>query len=446
MNKANRNYSHLIHPITLILDLVILNTVFYFFFREVEYEFLLATFLSISWCFISWITHFYEVHRYSRVAKIVPNIVKQFVGLVIAVAALNGILDRFDEPSRLVYFTCLCMLIVSVLKLTIYFALKYFRRALGGNYRNVIFVGDTKELKALSDLFRKRKDMGYRILHYFNKEEAFQCITACVREKKIQEIFICFDYIVNSRYPDLFNFADNHAVKLKYVPDEKHLSTNSLKVHYYGYIPIISRREFPLDRLGNRLLKRLFDIVFSSVIIVFILSWLVPLIALAIRWETTGPIFFKQKRTGLHDKEFMCYKFRSMKSNTEADQQHTIKNDKRITKVGAFMRTTSIDELPQFFNVFRGDMSIVGPRPHMLAHTKEYSQRVNRFMLRHLIKPGITGMAQTHGYRGEIEVDRDIINRFKYDLFYLENWSLLLDLKIIYLTILNMFKGEEKAY
>jgi putative colanic acid biosynthesis UDP-glucose lipid carrier transferase len=202
----------------------------------------------------------------------------------------------------------------------------------------------------------------------------------------------------------------------------------------------------PLDIKSNKHLKRLFDIAFSLFIIVFILSWLTPLLALLIKIESDGSVFFKQKRNGLNYHEFFCYKFRSMKENDIADLEQVSKNDPRITIIGKIIRKTSIDELPQFFNVLLGEMSVVGPRPHMISHTEIYAKSVDKFMVRHFVKPGITGLAQTNGYRGEVENENDIIYRVKYDIFYLEHWSILLDIKIIFLTIINAIKGEDKAY
>jgi putative colanic acid biosynthesis UDP-glucose lipid carrier transferase len=181
-------------------------------------------------------------------------------------------------------------------------------------------------------------------------------------------------------------------------------------------------------------------------VILGLLSWLTPLLAIIISLESKGPIFFRQKRNGIENKEFYCYKFRSMTLNNDADRFQASKNDMRITKVGRFIRRTSIDELPQFYNVFFGDMSVVGPRPHMVKHTNEYANKVDKYMLRHFVKPGITGLAQVRGYRGEIESEADILNRIKFDIFYIENWSLFLDIKIVFQTVLNAIKGEDKAY
>jgi putative colanic acid biosynthesis UDP-glucose lipid carrier transferase len=194
-----------------------------------------------------------------------------------------------------------------------------------------------------------------------------------------------------------------------------------------------------------KFIKRFFDISFSILVIVFLLSWLIPLLAILIKLESKGPVFFKQGRPGMEENEFVCYKFRSMYINKTTEKEAS-KDDPRVTKMGRFMRKTSIDELPQFINVLLGDMSVVGPRPHLWSQNKEYGNRVKKYMIRHCVKPGITGLAQVSGFRGEITAERDMVNRIKFDVFYIENWSLILDLKIISQTIINIFKGDKKAY
>jgi exopolysaccharide biosynthesis polyprenyl glycosylphosphotransferase len=214
----------------------------------------------------------------------------------------------------------------------------------------------------------------------------------------------------------------------------------------FGHIPVISFRQEPLENVLNRFLKRSFDILFSLFVIIFILSWLVPILAIIIKLESKGPLFFVQMRSGKDNAAFKCYKFRSMRVNNDSDKKQASRQDARITKVGAFIRKTNIDELPQFFNVLIGDMSIVGPRPHMLSHTEEYSKLISKFMVRHFLKPGITGWAQVSGYRGETRTIDAMERRVEADVWYLENWSFLLDLKIIFLTMWNTFKGEENAF
>ena len=193
-------------------------------------------------------------------------------------------------------------------------------------------------------------------------------------------------------------------------------------------------------------MKRLFDIIFSFLVLFFILSWMYPLIGLLIKLSSKGPILFKQKRSGLDNKEFWCYKFRSMSKNVDADNKQATKGDVRITTIGRFLRKSSLDEFPQFINVLKGDMSIVGPRPHMLKHTEQYSELIKKYMVRQLVKPGITGAAQIRGYRGETREIKEMEGRVKWDVWYIENWTFFLDINIILRTVLNFIKGDEKAY
>lgn len=200
------------------------------------------------------------------------------------------------------------------------------------------------------------------------------------------------------------------------------------------------------EELYRRLMKRAFDIIFSLLVIVFILSWLFPLLAILIRLESRGPVIFRQARSGRNNISFYCYKFRSMKINGDSHQRQASRNDARITRTGSFLRKTSLDELPQFFNVLLGDMSVVGPRPHMLKHTEQYRSLIDNYMMRHSIKPGITGWAQINGFRGETHRLELMEERVKHDIWYLENWSPRLDLKIIAITVLHVVRGHENAF
>ncbi len=192
--------------------------------------------------------------------------------------------------------------------------------------------------------------------------------------------------------------------------------------------------------------KRAFDFIFAVLVVVCLLSWLIPLIAILIRLESKGPVFFRQLRTGKHGKSFYCIKFRSMTMNDDADVRQASKGDSRVTKVGAFLRRTSLDELPQFLNVLRGEMSVVGPRPHMLRHTEDYSKAIHNFMDRHLIMPGITGLAQVSGHRGETKELAAMAKRVNADIYYLHNWSFWLDVKIVFLTVTQAFKRDENTF
>jgi len=240
--------------------------------------------------------------------------------------------------------------------------------------------------------------------------------------------------------------AEKQCVKLKVVPDLNSVIAAHFQIRYMNDFPVLSLRQEPLENLHNRFKKRLFDIVFSSLVIILILSWLYPLIALLIKLQSPGPVLFKQKRSGRNNKPFTCYKFRSMRVNKDSEKVQATKNDSRITPIGNFLRRSSLDELPQFFNVLKGEMSVVGPRPHMLAHTEQYRTIIDQFMVRHFLKPGITGWAQVSGFRGETKEVEQMEKRIQKDIWYLENWSLMLDIRIIYLTLYQVIRGDEKAY
>ena len=215
---------------------------------------------------------------------------------------------------------------------------------------------------------------------------------------------------------------------------------------YDDTLVVLNVKKLPFEFSENYIVKRIFDIIFSIIVCLFILTWLVPILWILVKIESKGPLIFSQKREGLDGRKFVCYKFRSMKINIMSDWVHAVENDIRVTRIGSFIRKTSIDELPQFFNVIKGDMSVVGPRPHIPSLSSEYQKDVDDYFKRHAVKPGITGLAQVSGYRGEIKKKSDIKNRVRLDIFYIENWSFLLDVKIILMTVFNVFNGEENAY
>jgi exopolysaccharide biosynthesis polyprenyl glycosylphosphotransferase len=234
--------------------------------------------------------------------------------------------------------------------------------------------------------------------------------------------------------------------RMRIVPDLKGIFDRNLMLEVYGQMPILTPRQEPLENKANEMIKRAFDIFFSLFVVIFFLSWLTPIIALIIKMDSKGPVFFRQLRTGKNNKPFYCFKFRSMAINTDSDNKQASKGDARITKVGAFLRKYSIDELPQFFNVLLGDMSVVGPRPHMLKHTQDYSKLIDNYMVRHFLSPGITGWAQVNGYRGETKETASMSKRVDADIWYLENWTLFLDVKIVFLTLWQTIRGNENAF
>jgi len=310
--------------------------------------------------------------------------------------------------------------------------------------------GDTEKIRTVFE----QPELGYRYHGYFNDKKQKQSgylgkVVDCfiyILENDIDEIYCVASQFNAKELQNLISFADNNLIKFKVVLDNKQMFSRAMSIELYGNIPVLNLREVPLDTEFARIVKRTFDILFSLMIIVFVLSWLSPLLFILIKLESKGALYFKQKRHGLKREVFWCYKFRSMVSNTQSDTKMTTKNDARVTRIGNFLRKTSIDELPQFFNVFLGEMSVVGPRPHMVKHTNDYENSVDKYLVRHFVKPGITGLAQIKGYRGEIEKPADIQNRVRWDIFYVEKWSLSLDIDIILKTIANAVRGEAKAY
>lgn len=263
----------------------------------------------------------------------------------------------------------------------------------------------------------------------------------------VKDLYVCIPTERMTELNALVREADRQLIRLKFIPDMGDVLAAPYTVSYLGgEFPMITLRPEPLEELGNRFKKRAFDLIFSLVVIIFILSWLYPLIALLIKLESKGPVLFKQLRSGRNDEPFYCYKFRSMKVNADSHHTQATKEDSRITRLGRFMRRNSLDEFPQFLNVLMGDMSIVGPRPHMLKHTEEYRSLIDKFMVRHFSKPGITGWAQVNGLRGETKETEDMERRVEHDIYYIENWSLMWDIRIIFLTVINMMQGEDNAF
>ncbi len=265
-------------------------------------------------------------------------------------------------------------------------------------------------------------------------------------KEKIDELYIV---TAPNNIGDLnhyFNLADSYCIRLKFVPDFSTISSESFATSNFNNFQVIKPRHEPLQNAYNRLLKRIFDLAFSCLVIVFILSWLYPLIGGIIKYQSKGPVLFKQLRTGKKNKPFWCYKFRSMEVNESSDSLQAQKGDARITPIGQFIRRTSLDELPQFFNVLLGDMSIVGPRPHMLKHTEDYNDLISNFMVRHFVKPGITGLAQVSGLRGETKKVSDMKRRVNADIQYVQNWNIMKDIKICFLTVIVTIKGDKNAY
>jgi len=338
----------------------------------------------------------------------------------------------------------------------IFLAIRKGDRALLMDSRNAVIVGGGRIGLDLYNLCNTYPERGYKAIGIFDDDKSrvldistyMGPINECIpymTTNGIQEIFCTLPNSEADVIEQLMLDADKNLIRFKLVPDFYYVHKPT-SIQNFGHIPVISIRPEPLENMLNRFFKRLFDSIFSVIIILFVFSWLFPILAFLIKRESKGPVFFIQKRSGRDNVTFNCYKFRSMRVNSDSDKMQASRNDSRMTKIGAFMRRTNLDELPQFFNVIMGNMTVVGPRPHMLSHTEQYSQLIDRFMVRHFLKPGITGWAQVNGLRGETKTTDAMLKRIEADVWYLENWSFLLDLKIIFLTFWGTVKGDKNAF
>ncbi len=449
IKKQTHRYSFLILPIIYTIDSVLI----YFFINRFSLDQSINHFIIITafWFFISYFTRYYQVYRYTRPAEIISKSIKQIAIFNLAVGNYFHFYATNIPDHTLLKNVLIVDVLIILAKLLIYILLKIYRN-MGGNVRRFIIVGYNEETVKFKELMAQRIDFGYSFNAFFGNTQlnkankAFSDIESYAIDEGIDVIFCSLKECSDAQIKEIIDFADHHFIKVKFIPDNKEILGKNLKIEHFDYFHVLSTSKSPLDKPISQIVKRIFDIIFSLLVIVFVLSWLIPLVGILIKLESKGRIFFTQKRNGINYEPFYCYKFRSMRPNDLADKKQVSKDDDRITKIGKILRKTSVDELPQFFNVLKGDMSVVGPRPHMVKENERFLKQVDRFMGRHYVKPGVTGLAQVKGYRGEVKTTEDITNRVKYDLHYIENWSFWLDIKIILFTVYDVVKGDEKAY
>ncbi|TYC15669.1 exopolysaccharide biosynthesis polyprenyl glycosylphosphotransferase [Bizionia gelidisalsuginis] len=469
MEFKRGRYSWLLRPFLIIFDISVVNGLAFYYFNfkandltrfSAEYSenitLIFIIYAAIFWIFSSTILKFYRVFRYTSVITVLSLIIKQFLVFSIIIFAFVGLFRSVKLPaSKIFEYIVFAFSIIGAVKLLSYYGLKTVRTYLKGNLRRVVIVGNNESAQELKALFRSQKQLGYKVLATFsdtyiksNTGSIADSFPYLERNMGVDEVYCAIDDLTEKQVNYFVKIANINHSNIKFVPNTKKLFSKRLKTDFYNYLPVLSIEEVALNRDFNQLIKRAFDVIFSLFIIVFVLSWVTAILFLVIKLESKGPLFYKHKRNGKNYEEFTCYKFRSLRTTTEIKGTYVTENDNRVTRIGKFLRKTSIDELPQFLNVIKNEMSVVGPRPHMPSYTEDYSKKIDKFnfIFRHNVRPGITGLAQIKGYRGEIKTDEDIINRIKYDIFYIENWSLLLDIKIIFQTIINMFKGQDEAY
>lgn len=445
-------YSFLIIPIQLFIDCLSIFIILYFVSDLEFYNPSFIIYIISFWMLSSFLTNYYKVLRFTKFLRILSLTFRHFFIFILGFFSFFGIFKEGSVINN--QFLILLSILISTfcLKVISFLLLKWYRN-LGRNYRKVVVIGIDDSSKKITKLFNNNKSLGYRYLGLFtnknlnnklgNIEDSFDYIL----DNSVDEIYCSLKGLSSQMVNKITSFANSNNINLKLIPDAGKLYSKDQSIEFYDdTLVVLNVKKLPFEFNENYFIKRVFDICFSFLVCLFILSWLIPLLWVLIKIESKGPAIFSQKREGLDGRKFICYKFRSMKINAMSDKIHAVENDIRVTKIGSFIRKTSIDELPQFFNVLRGEMSVVGPRPHLPSLSIEYQKDVDDYLRRHIVKPGITGLAQVSGYRGEIKKRSDIKNRVRLDIFYIENWSFLLDIKIILMTIFNVFKGEENAY
>jgi putative colanic acid biosynthesis UDP-glucose lipid carrier transferase len=449
-----KRYSPLIRPLQIVIDILLINFIVYFISDKAFLNVYFLSYITVFWVLISYFLGFYKVYRYTRFLKLFRLLGSHFLLFTLGYFAYFGVFREGVVVNNQFLILIYIILSISVMKfLWLIFLKKY--RSLGNNFRTTIVIGFDDSSKNIIKLFKSKSNLGYKFLGFFSNEfynnneylGSLEDVFKYVKENIVDEIYCSLSSLNENQIKEINKFAIDKKIGLKLIPNSSELYSKNQSVEYYDdALMVLNVNRLPFEFAENFYIKRIFDVFFSLFICIFLLSWLWPILWVFVRFESKGALLFKQGREGINGEEFICYKFRSMKFNEESDKVHATKNDSRVTKTGAFLRKTSMDELPQFINVLFGDMSVVGPRPHLESLSLEYQKDVDDYLKRHIVKPGITGLAQISGYRGEIKRKSDIKNRVRLDIFYIENWSFFLDIKIIIQTALNVFKGEEKAY
>ncbi|MDR1722669.1 MAG: undecaprenyl-phosphate glucose phosphotransferase [Tannerella sp.] len=462
----NNRQEHIIQWLIGVGDLAILNLIFYCVYNILDPFYTTAmvpkmreTVLLLNFCYF-FSLYFVPIRLHQSVVFIDKIVQRSFsfvsIDIFLFAICLIFLNSGNDLATFLIIYYIASLLFFSLWRVLIRVLVKAYRRK-GYNAKNIIIVGAGKNGMELYHVIKTDLSYGFNVLGFFDDNTVLKDvlpnylgtidqIEEYVGSHDIDQIYCTIPGTNSEKISDLLNFAEKNMIRFFIIPEFYRDIKKSMNLEIMESVPLLTIRTEPLQSSWNRFIKRCFDIVFSAIVVVTLFPIIYLVAGLCIKLSSKGPILFKQKRTGHYGSVFECIKFRTMRVNEEADDVQAVKSDPRTTRIGSFLRRTNLDEFPQFINVLMGDMSVVGPRPHMLKHTEQYSRLIDKYMIRHLVKPGITGWAQITGYRGETRTLEQMEGRVKRDVWYLENWSFFLDFKIIVVTIINMFKGESNAY
>lgn len=441
-------------------DLVLLNFIFFIVnylkggIVSNEKTLILFLYLNLFWLIATTALRTYKQKRVMRITTVLNVLIRTFILHLFLIFSFISILKQpLDSVKFFILKYSIFSLFVILFRIFTTFLMKTMRQR-GYNYKKVVIAGGGGRVgNDIYNFFQKHPEYGYKCLGFFDDNKHHESRLGTLNEleefalkNEVDEIYCVLSDLKDSKVHELISFADNNIIRLKIIPDFRGIGNYMVDVSFFDKIPVLSIRDFPLNSSANRLLKRAFDIFFSLLVIILIFPWLLPIVAIGIKLSSRGPVFFTQLRSGRGNQPFLCFKFRTMMVNKEAHELQAYKNDPRITSFGSFLRRKNLDELPQFFNVLIGDMSVVGPRPHMILHTQKYSKEIDKFMLRHFVLGGITGLAQVKGFRGETKELSQMKERLKLDVWYIENWSFYLDIKIIFNTFSTMFTSKNDGF
>ena len=413
--------------------------------------------MNLIWVLIALVIGLYGSMLVLKFEQFVKRTMQLYLIWVMLMLMYLVVTREVSFSRSFIMLLLICFPLALVINRFLYFSLQKYLKKRGTFVSKIIIVGYNDMAKRIAKYFEEEginvKMIGY-IEEPMNVDEltnypilsGIEDTIEIAKRLDVQEIFSTIMPEQNMAIYHLMNDAENNCVRFKIIPDFSMFLKKPVVVDYLSDMPVLALRGDPLEDFGNRVKKRSLDLFVSGFVAIFILSWLIPVVALLIKLESKGPIFFKQLRSGKNDKPFYCLKFRSMCLNEQADELSATINDSRVTKIGRFLRKSSLDEFPQFINVFLGEMSLVGPRPHMLKHSIEFSKMVAHYMSRQFLKPGITGWAQINSYRGEIKNQAEIEGRVASDLWYFEHWTIWLDIRILFLTVYQVFAGHKNAY
>lgn len=434
----------LLLTLTIVLSFGITEGVY--FHTEGNNELYLILFSNIGWIFLVLVSNPYSLNKGWSVVKILKS---QVVFLFVHILIVFSLVVFFKKSFSVGQITLIYLLFIPLffaVKVLIVFVRKLLIKEIP--FRNYILIGRNNLSEEVRKYYLINSQEGYRFsgyLDYGSNVQLMNALTEFQKENELHEIFYCVENPNVEQLQQLVSFGLDSLIKVKIISGVAPYS-QTIQLEKYDKVPAIDLVTLPLDEYRNQFIKRLFDLLFSTVFLLIIFSWLYPLIAVLIKLDSRGPVFFIQQRNGLKNKPFGCYKFRTMGFERNAEFKQATKNDSRITRAGKFLRKSSFDELPQFINVFKGEMSLIGPRPHPIKLNEDFTQKIANLASRHYVKPGLSGLAQCMGYRGETQTLADMENRVRLDRYYIENWSFWLDIKIIFLTIISIVRGSDKAY